>query len=180
LPNGKAYLGPATGNVRATKEPGARSIERRSRDSFRVRVILSAEEHDRRWVAFKERSRQRDERLDSMPRPEPLAQPTKDSNEVDREWIDLIVELGSVFADAHHASAARFAVGDSALYFQDTGDEYGEVVEVVGEFRRYNVSNDGHRLGYCVRRDGGERFFVPAGKLMTEGCKVRHLCLVAP
>jgi hypothetical protein len=89
-------------------------------------------------------------------------------------------------------SPARFAVGDTCLFFHDDAEEYGHKVKIVGAFDVYFVTHkegrfirpDGargdYRQGYRVAfEDDPQRYIVFAWQLTRDDCKPSYLSLVA-
>lgn len=72
FPDGTVPTGPATAVHQQRKAPGAKQIEKRRGDTFRVCVYLSEEEADLRKSANRQRRLEWEQRMDALPRPAPL------------------------------------------------------------------------------------------------------------
>lgn len=67
--DGSAVLGPPTANCKDSRKPGASLIERASKSTFRVRVILAEDEKARRLAAEIAARRQWEQTVRALPRP---------------------------------------------------------------------------------------------------------------
>lgn len=72
FPDGTVPTGPATAVYQQRSAPGAKWIEKRCSDTYRVCVYLPEEEADRRRSANRQRYLAWELRMDALPRPAPL------------------------------------------------------------------------------------------------------------
>lgn len=69
LPDGSVLGGPPTAVCPATRLPGARCVERASASTYRVSIVVSEVESERRIAEFDRRSREWLAEVESLPRP---------------------------------------------------------------------------------------------------------------
>lgn len=81
LPNGEPVLGhPKAARPAAARAPGAKTVEKASRDTYKVRVRVTPEVLSIRKGMSKRFYDEQDARLRAMPRPAPLVAPDREAN----------------------------------------------------------------------------------------------------
>lgn len=76
FPDGTMPTGAPTTNYAQAHMPGSKFIERASKTTYEVSVVVSQEERDRRWEASRRSDLEYEARMRALPRPAPLVAPT--------------------------------------------------------------------------------------------------------
>lgn len=179
LADGSLPKGAPTANCREAKEPGSKKIHKKSKTTYKVHVIAPRHEQDRRRDKYFQSCREWEDRMQVLPRPGPLCDP---SPHREKQSAGDTKDPGYESAlKASSDSPARFHIGDVCIYWEPGYDLHGEKLEITSEYQFFRVDNGGrfdYKWGYLAREIGGQSLFYPAHSLVDINYRIRHLRLI--
>lgn len=187
LADGSLPKGAPTANCSKAKEPGSKLIHKKSKTTYEVCVTAPRHEQDRRRDKDLKAHREWEDRMQALPRPAPLCNPSPHREKQSaRDTKDPGYESA---LKASSDSPARFHIGDVCIYWAPGYDFHGEKLEITSEYQFFRVnSQDGrffddgerfdYRWGYLARELGGQSLFYPAHLLVDINYRISHLRLI--